>query len=206
MFTCIRCGEIVSTKGALKNHLNKKNTCDNIIVDINLYEYKNILSLPDKHYKNELLNILLKKMENIKNRQDTCNKVEELIIENKKLRDIIDQKNKIIKNTISDIEEKHEEYIYIIKEREFVISKENVYKLGMSKNVKNRMSDYPKGSQIKDITAVINAKKSEEDLLDIFKKMFLQRTDIGKEYFQGDLQCMRNEIHKYVYIEISSDL
>ena len=161
MFTCIRCGEIVSTKGALKNHLNKKNTCDNIIVDINLYEYKNILSLPDKHYKNELLNILLKKMENIKNRQDTCNKVEELIIENKKLRDIIDQKNKIIKNTISDIEEKHEEYIYIIKEREFVISKENVYKLGMSKNVKNRMSDYPKGSQIKDITAVINEKKGQ---------------------------------------------
>jgi hypothetical protein len=202
MFRCIRCGEIMSSKGALKNHLNKKYTCNNVIIDINLYEYQNLLSLSDKEYKNELLKLILKKLQNVKGINKDYLEKEELKLENEKLKKIIDEKNKIIelyKKNINMEEENDEEYIYIIKEREFVKSKENVYKLGMTKNVKNRMGDYPRGSRIKDITSVKDAKKSEQDLLIIFRTIFIQRSDIGTEYFQGDLDSMRNQIHNYAY-------
>jgi hypothetical protein len=158
--------------------------------------------LSDKEYKNELLKLILKKLQNVKGINKDYLEKEELKLENKKLKKIIDEKNKIIelyKKNINMEEENDEEYIYIIKEREFVKSKENVYKLGMTKNVKNRMGDYPRGSRIKDITSVKDAKKSEQDLLIIFRTIFIQRSDIGTEYFQGDLDSMRNQIHNYAY-------
>ncbi len=82
--------------------------------------------------------------------------------ENKKLKTKISEmekdikvENKPVKITNCNTDnEMFENYIYILREREFVKSSEHVYKIGITRSVKNRMGDYPKGSSIISIIPV----------------------------------------------------
>ena len=87
------------------------------------------------------------------------------------------------------------EYIYLIKEREFIKTNENIIKLGRtSQNEDKRFKQYPKGS--KEIFKLLckNSIQFEKELISLFKKTFTQRKDIGNEYFEGDYLIMMNII------------
>lgn len=82
-------------------------------------------------------------------------------------------------------------YIYIIKEREFIKTKENIYKIGKSRQENcRRINSYPKGSMLYFIIAVNDCDVIEQKIIKSFKKKFTHKTDIGNEYFNGDIKIM----------------
>jgi len=87
-------------------------------------------------------------------------------------------------------------YIYLVKEREFIKTNENIYKIGRSKqeNTK-RFLQYPKGSELIIQARCIDCIKTEKIIIDLFKKKFIHRRDIGNEYFEGNNIIMQIIIH-----------
>lgn len=86
-------------------------------------------------------------------------------------------------------------YIYLIKEREFIKTDEEIYKIGKTKQTNNkRFSSYPKGSIL--ILQVYNDEvdKLEKKLIKIFNKKFTHAESYGKEYFGGNCNDMQNII------------
>ena len=82
-------------------------------------------------------------------------------------------------------------YIYLLREREFLRLNENVYKIGKTEQEPNsRLAGYPKGSEIILFINTIDCHTTEAKILDIFKNIFVQRIDIGVEYFEGDKNYM----------------
>jgi hypothetical protein len=92
------------------------------------------------------------------------------------------------------------EYIYLIREREFIRTNDNVYKVGRTKQQINnsirRFDEYPKGSEPVFLIKVASAIKTEADILKMMKQQFKQRLDYGKEYFEGDSNVMISAIMK----------
>jgi len=81
------------------------------------------------------------------------------------------------------------QYVYLVCEREFI--GKNVYKVGKTiQNPTDRMKAYPKGSILICAMNVTNCHIQEKKLKRIFKQQFIQRTDIGIEYFEGDMNSM----------------
>jgi hypothetical protein len=93
-------------------------------------------------------------------------------------------------------------HVYLLREREFVLTKSNIYKIGRT-NMTNciRFNNYPKGSQLISINTCIDSVKFENILMIIFKKKFTQMTEYGREYFKGDVTEMKNEILKLLLDE-----
>jgi len=90
-------------------------------------------------------------------------------------------------------------FIYLIKEREFVKSCEQVYKIGKTaQTAGKRFSGYPKDSIIEIYLHVTDHNKCESDLIRIFDGLFKKRTDIGTEYYEGNRILMLNEIIKCI--------
>ena len=74
-------------------------------------------------------------------------------------------------------------YCYIIHEREFIKTKEFIYKIGRTKQENGkRLSQYPKGSIEKIKKHVSDCIKCEKNIIDVFDKKFKNRNDIGREY------------------------
>jgi hypothetical protein len=94
------------------------------------------------------------------------------------------------------------EYIYLIREREFIRTNDNVYKVGRTKQQINnsirRFDEYPKGSEPVFLIKVSSAIKAEADVLKMMKQQFKQRIDYGKEYFEGDVNSMIFSIIKKI--------
>ena len=97
------------------------------------------------------------------------------------------------------------EFIYLIREREFVYSNQNIYKIGRTNNsIKIRMNNYPKDSEILLIEPVINSIEIENQLIKIFDEEFSKAYTkdgleiIGNEYYQGDLNKMIYLIRTYI--------
>jgi len=92
------------------------------------------------------------------------------------------------------------EYVYLLREREFIRLKEHVYKIGMTKQEpKNRFSAYPKQSEILMLVNVSNSHVIEQNIKKNFKEKFIQRTDIGDEYFEGSKEKIFNEFFTIIY-------
>ena len=83
-------------------------------------------------------------------------------------------------------------YIYLIKEREFIKTNERIYKLGHTRKsyVNNRLIKYPKNSKLILVFTTDNPRQIETKIKNIFKIIFIHRTDIGLEYFEGDEHSM----------------
>ena len=91
-------------------------------------------------------------------------------------------------------------YIYILQEREFIKTEEPIYKIGKSKQMNlGRFSQYPNGSILYFQLVVPDCDKIEKILIRQFKGKYLQRTDIGTEYFQGDVFKMIDDIYCEVF-------
>ncbi len=101
------------------------------------------------------------------------------------------------------------QYIYLIQEREFIKTKENIYKIGKTKQSNNkRFKQYPNGSVLICQFHCEDCTCYEKKIIIFFKKIFKQRNDIGTEYFQGNLKSMIHLIYNIIFynIEIFEDV
>ena len=68
------------------------------------------------------------------------------------------------------------DYVYVIKEREFIKTDENIYKIGRTeKGHHKRVAQYPNGSLVLDIIKVPDAVLYENEIKRVFNKKFIQR-------------------------------
>lgn len=89
-------------------------------------------------------------------------------------------------------------YIYLLREREFINCNRELYKIGRTgHHVNQRLGKYPKSSELFIVIQVDNQLLAESTLLRKFRKEFDNRTEIGAEYFEGDLTKMKEIIIKY---------
>ncbi len=80
---------------------------------------------------------------------------------------------------------------YICITREFINSKQSIYKLGKSSNFEQRKKSYPKGTQFKYVMESPHMSLVENHAITLFKTLFKHRPDIGREYFEGDFNSMK---------------
>lgn len=90
-------------------------------------------------------------------------------------------------------------YIYLLQEREFMKTNENVYKIGMTKKANHeRFNQYPKGSILLFQMICNDCKNMEKIIIIKFKQHFKLRKDIGNEYFEGDYKNMVDIIYSTI--------
>jgi hypothetical protein len=89
------------------------------------------------------------------------------------------------------------EYNYMIKLREFIKTGEEIQKIGFSTIpdkhnplITERLKQYPVGSLPIMCALVNNSKNLENLIIKVFKKKFIHRSDIGREYFEGNIDLM----------------
>ena len=89
----------------------------------------------------------------------------------------------------------HISYIYLLQEREFTKTYESIYKIGKT-HQKNliRYKKYPKGSLLLYQIMCTDCDAIERILLEKFKQKYIQRLDIGLEYFEGSYKQMIDDI------------
>lgn len=89
------------------------------------------------------------------------------------------------------------QFFYLLIEREFIKTGESIYKIGRTIVVARRFMRYPKGSEIICVLKVPNCEQFETDIKVEFKRLFVNRLDIGDEYFEGDIRKMKNIIYMH---------
>lgn len=92
--------------------------------------------------------------------------------------------------------------IYLLQTREFISLGEPVYKIGQTTRGFARFKDSCyKGCQVKTIYHCPNfdPQKLENILIDKFNENFIKRTDLGREYFQGNIDDMITLIYSTIY-------
>jgi hypothetical protein len=104
----------------------------------------------------------------------------------------------IAKTTIK----KKYEYIYLLQEREFIRTNDNVFKIGRtSQSNTERIRSYSKGSQLLFMIKCKNSIKTEKKLLYFFDNLFNRKKEYGREYYEGDHIKMIDIIYNYVINE-----
>jgi len=81
-------------------------------------------------------------------------------------------------------------YVYMLKTREFINNNESVYKIGKTSNIVKRLQGYPKGSMYITTLYCNDYHNLEQQIIKSFKKEFIQRKDLGDEYFEGPVNEM----------------
>lgn len=76
-------------------------------------------------------------------------------------------------------------YIYVIMPREFINAKQDILKIGKTKNLFKICAQYPKGSLLLFLKYVIDDHHTENQIYAQLCQQFRQRTDIGQKYFEG---------------------
>lgn len=87
--------------------------------------------------------------------------------------------------------------IYLIRTREFLNQNAPIFKIGKTSNhISDRLGKYGKGGEVLFTIAVPLSKLDsvELDLIKDFKNKFIQKQDIGTEYFEGNYIEMMKEI------------
>ncbi len=96
------------------------------------------------------------------------------------------------------------ECCYIVHEREFIKSNQNIYKIGKTtqENIK-RFKQYPKGSYLIMQIKVNNCDIFERHIMQLFNKKYIRRIDIGLEYYQGNEQTMMQDFINLWQLQIN---
>lgn len=96
-------------------------------------------------------------------------------------------------------DKKCSQYLYLLQEREFIKTKENIYKVGRTeKENHTRFNQYPNGSVLLFQMICNDCKSIERQIINLFKETFIQRKEIGNEYFEGDFQLMIDIIYSTI--------
>jgi hypothetical protein len=97
------------------------------------------------------------------------------------------------------------QYIYLLQEREFIRLNETIYKLGKTTQPNHtRFKQYPKNSILLLQLICNDCNHTEKELIKLFKDKFIQRTDIGTEYFEGNYKEMIRYITDIINLECIS--
>lgn len=170
-YRCPRCGFETKRKNDMSRHFKRKNPCRAILQNVNtgicetlLNEKKLIITENGLNFKSDLEKL-----------NDKVEKLTKILVE---------RDNSTIK-TKTNLQ-----FIYLLQEREFLNSGRPIYKIGRTINPKNRLTDYPKGSIVLYLKVVEDNVKVEKDIMNNFDEHFTKRTDIGKEYYEGELFSM----------------
>ncbi len=185
LYVCPRCRYETRLKGDIRRHFNKKKKCKTLfsrksvkdcLADLDsLVEDKVVISR-EEYDRSNIAKENLKITTCDKDRMGICHPQEE-------------------ENGITD------HFIYLIQEREFIKTQENVYKLGKTVNPKQRLSSYPKGSKVILIIPCSDCDVAESSLLSLFDRFFTKRKDIGVEYYEGDIGSMAKMVMRYILNE-----
>ena len=94
------------------------------------------------------------------------------------------------------------QYVYLLQEREFVNSKEQIYKIGKTMQLNSkRFAQYPKGSILLLQVVCLDCNICETQIIQLFTHKYTRRRDIGSEYFEGDYNGMIADIFGIVMYE-----
>lgn len=93
------------------------------------------------------------------------------------------------------------QHIYLIREREFINSNENTYKIGRSGNICGRVKNYPKDSEMIALFLCKNNVIMEKKILSLFRNNYKEMKKYGSEYFNGDVVKMHEDICSLVHNE-----
>jgi hypothetical protein len=87
------------------------------------------------------------------------------------------------------------QYVYLIQEREFIQLQKPIYKVGKTKQPNfTRFTQYPKDSALIFQSACNDCDLCEKEIIQLFKKKYQQKKNIGTEYFEGNFTFMLSDI------------
>lgn len=89
-------------------------------------------------------------------------------------------------------------HLYLLREREFINNDMNIVKAGRTQNIINRFKQYPKGSELLFIWKCDDTVEAEKCMLDLLRKCFKQRIDIGREYFEAPIEDIVETISNFL--------
>jgi hypothetical protein len=213
LYICNKCNKNFTRKQCYQAHINRKYSCiltENFNRNLELEENNKQYDESNKELtkKNNKLENRINELEDRNNElEDRNNKLE---CNNKILNNLLDKfiknnniTNKNTKDNNDDIKiKKIQEYVYIIRECDFVRLNENIYKIGRTAkaNPEDRFQKYRKGTEIVGFFGVNDSVECENKIIKCFsnhtniKKM----NEYGKEYFQGNKNELIKEIVQIV--------
>jgi hypothetical protein len=90
-------------------------------------------------------------------------------------------------------------YLYLLREREFIKTNELIFKVGKTtQNLYQRINKYPKDSELIMAIRVADCHTAETALLKELRRKYIQRRDIGHEYFEGEQQAFMKELSEFI--------
>jgi len=104
---------------------------------------------------------------------------------------------------ISGILPKKLQYVYLLREREFIRLGEDTYKIGKTTQLpERRLRGYPKGSEVYLFEETKDCTIAEKLIIGRFNECFKCKTEYGNEYYSGNVELMKIMI-KNVCLELS---
>jgi hypothetical protein len=226
LYKCELCNKEFNKKYNYTMHINRKKICisDSQIIETIFKLKENNINLVEKIKKLEDENKVLKKMEEgniiLKKDNDILKKDNDILKEEnctmkvqiKEKQELLNYKditikdlnmnvktNKNTKDNNDDIKIKLiQEYVYIIRESDFVQLNKDIYKIGRTskENPEDRFQKFRKGIEIVAFFKVNNSIECENKMIKCFSNHpnIIKKTEYGKEYFQGDINELINEI------------
>ena len=217
MYKCLKCNKQFKYESDFNRHKNRKTPCNEIkqILKCDYCKVKFICPAEKKRHektKKHINNIIIHGNKNIElqnidielqNKNIELQNIDiELQNKNIELQNKFNElKNKFnLLEKISNKELNNTEYIYIIHERTFVKTNANIYKIGKTKNIKNRLNGYSKGSKLLFTIPCIDSTIMEKIILKYLKENneYIQAKEYGNEYFICELNNLMNDIYNLV--------
>lgn len=182
LYQCPRCHYETCKKSHITTHYNRKRVCKTLFSRKSVKDC--IEELSKKSVKDLVQELRDENTKRLELEQEVKNLKSEKLVKMKQ--------NDLLLNELQSSDNQQEEsyideFIYIIHPREFIKSRENIYKIGRTIKPKQRLSSYPKGSKVYLILPCLDSIEKEKQILELFNNEFIQRDDLGKEYFQGDV-------------------
>jgi hypothetical protein len=101
----------------------------------------------------------------------------------------------IIQNDTKHYTMCNSQYVYLLQEREFIRTKENVFKVGKTTQQGDMpFTQYPNGSNLNIQIECADCDVCETSIITRFKEEFTHKSEYGLEYFEGDKVKMINII------------
>ena len=86
---------------------------------------------------------------------------------------------------------------YLIHTRECFKLNEEIYKIGRSHDIDNRVRQYAKGSKILCLISCENSIQFKKELILLFKQKFEHAKEYGNDYFEGSKELMMKMIYEF---------
>jgi hypothetical protein len=114
----------------------------------------------------------------------------------------VEEKDFEEKDDLVEEENNQQNFIYCLIEREFLKTKESIYKVGKTNNPFRRFCHYPKGSEMIAFAKVKDCNKAEKELLSLLDSKLKRAPEIGREYYNCKLKVLLDLFYKVAYNNI----